>query len=51
MIFSPKGQFIFFLTPNFRLLRASKDSFSEHDSDACFEEETSVPVIGREWKL
>ena len=35
------------LTLNFRLLRASKDSSSEHDSGAYIEIETSVSVIER----
>lgn len=39
------------LTLNFRLLRASKDSSSEHDSGAYIEIETSVSVIERGWKL
>ena len=38
-------------TLSFRLLRASKDSSSEHDSGAYIEKETSVSVIERGWKL
>ena len=52
MLSLPLARYIYLSpTPSFRLLRASKDGFSEHDSDACFEVETSVPVIGREWNL
>ena len=52
MLSLPLARYIYLSpTPSFRLLRASKDGFSEHDSDACFEVETPVPVIGREWNL